>query len=370
MKKNLGSLLFFFLLNTLHASPLCDYYFDVSTETPFVKEGVEITFITAQKDKSAVMFYALTPKKNANFELHFIKKEEVQGGYHDKTVRYSYLLYPLKAGEFSLSFDFKVSQASDKSMEVFASGNRDVIKPMMTDETDIALKPLHFKVKETPHDVSLYGDYTLQMHASKQEISPFDTFNVTYTITGKGYPSSLKTILPKSEGVEQFLEVEKMKNGTQVFHYAFSANKDFNIPAPTLLAFSPEKNKKYMLTTETLSVKVNQPAVKEILDSKNSLPNTALNWENFISYINSVLLFLAGYLIAKLNPLQYLVKKQPSQNPLHQKIKDCKDEKSLLKLLLSENSQDFKGAISTLEACIYHGEKASFKKIKDALLSH
>jgi len=368
MKKNLGSLLFFLFINTVHASSLCTYYFDVSNKTPFVKEAVTITFSAAQTDKSAVMFYELTAQKGAGFELHFLKKEEDKNIYHDKKVRYSYLLYPLKEGKLTLKFDFKVSQASDKSMEEFASGNRDVIKPMMTDETTIVLEPLTFQVKKVPTPINLYGDYTVQMKTSHKEINAYESVNVTYTIQGEGYPSTLQTILPNIEGVEQFLEVQNMKNGKQVFQYAFSSDKDFTIPGVELLAFSTSKSEAYTLRTAPIMISVNQPLVKDILDKENSLPDAAFEWSTLLPYLNSLLLFLAGYFVAKLNPLQYLTKKQTTQNPLHQKIKDAKDEKALLQLLLSQNKTSFSPHITMLEDGLYHAKKTSLKAIKDALL--
>lgn len=364
------SLLLFLLLflNTLNASPLCDYNFKVSNENPFVKEGVEITFYASQKDKSSVMFYELTPPKNAEFELHFLKKEEDKSTYHDKKVRYSYLLYPLKEGKLSLKFDFKVSQASDKSMEVFASGNRDVIKPMMTDETTISLEPLNFKVKPIKSS-QLLGDYHLDMTSDTKEIDTYEQVNVTYTIKGDGYPSQLEHLLPEIEGVEQFLEVKKMKNGTQVFHYAFSAKKDFTVPATQLNCFSPKKNSHYILKSEAIMIKVKEHSVKDILDKEDSLPDTAFNGDTLLPYLNGLLLFLAGYFVANFKLLQYFSKKKTNQNPLHQKIKDAKDEKALLKLLLGANLTSFAPHISTLEDVLYHDRKVSLKEIKDALLT-
>ena len=369
MKKNLGSLLFFLLINTAHASSLCTYYFEVSNTNPFVKEGVTITFSASQKDKSAVMFYELSPVKGANFELYFLKKEEDKSIYHDKKVRYSYLLYPLKEGELTLKFDFKVSLASDKSMEEFASGNRDVIKPMMTDETMIALEPLLFQVKKVPVNSKLYGDYTLSMQTSDKNIHTHESVNVTYTIQGEGYPSTLQMILPKSQGVEQFLEVQDMKNGKQVFHYVFSSDKDFTIPSVELLAFSTLKNEAYKLKTAPIMIKVKQPIAKDILDEKNSLPDAAFDWNNLLPYLNALLLFLAGFVVAKLNLLERFRKKQTTLNPFHQKIKASKDEKTLLKLLLSENDPRFSPYIIALEKAIYHDKRTSLKTIKDALLT-
>ncbi len=373
MKQNLGNLrgflLFLLFTSSLHTSPLCDYHFEVSNNTPFVKEGVKVTFFARQKDRSTVMFFELNAEKNNDFELHLIKKQEDKSAYHDTKIIYKYLLYPLKEGEISLKFDFKVSQASDKSMEEFASGNRDVIKPMMTDETKIALTPLQFSVKQVPKQTDLYGDYTLKMNLKNTSLDAYEQLNVTYTIQGKGYPSKIKNLLPPIDGVEMFFEVEESLKGRQVFHYALTTQKDFTLPAVTLKGFSPKNGKTYTLKTAPQEIKVVQQSTKSLLDAEDSLPDTAFNWASLLPIINGLVLFVAGFITAKLNLLEKWRKKMPQENPMHLKIKEVKEAKSLLKLLLSTKNNAYKEEIRALEDIIYHDSKESLKAIKEKLLT-
>jgi len=363
MKKNLGSFLLLLFTLSLSASSLCEHTFQVSNKTPYLKEGVEIFFQAKQKDKSAVMFFDLDAQKNPDFELHFIKKEEDQSRHHDKRVRYKYLLYPLKEGNITLTFDFKVSLASDKSTEEFASGSRDVIKPMLTDETKIDLKPLVFDVKGVKKDVDLIGDYTLEHTLTSQEISPYEQANMTYTIKGTGYPSKLTSLLPDIPGVKQFLALE---NGS--FHYAFSADENFSIPAVTIKCFSPKKGSYYTLTAPKQDITVLHKEAKDVLDKSSSLPDSAFNYKTLLPYLNGFLLFIAGYFFAKLNLLSYLRPKQKTEDAFIKAVKKAKDEKSLLQILLAANNKTHTPFIQALEASLYAGKKTSLSKIKEALL--
>ncbi len=58
------------------------------------------------------------------------------------------------------------------------------------------------------------------------------------------------------------------------------------------------------LDTAQTSTKSELPSPKDILDAKNSLPETAFAWDDFSPYLTGFLLFCAGYFTATLNPLE------------------------------------------------------------------
>lgn len=366
MKKSLGSLILF-LTVSLFGSSLVDYNFKVSNHNPFVKEAVEIEFVATQLDQSAVMFFELKPHNSKDFELHIIGKTDTKKSYHESKAVYKYRLYPLISGIIQLNFDFKVLEASDDAVEKFYTGNRDVINPMATKDTDIELEPLVFEVNEI-RDVLLIGDYQLDVAVGKTNISSFEQLNMIYTLQGEGYPSKLQTLLPEIKGVEQFLELERHKNGKDIFHYAFLSKNDFVVPAIEIKCFSPTKKKYYTLKISEQNIKVESMDVNNLLDEKDSYPTTAFDWESLLPYLNGFLLMLSGFIIAKLDPMQYLKKSQKLQNPIHQKIKDAKDEKSLLRVLLSSHANRYKPFIDELEKSIYDNKKCDLNKIKASLL--
>jgi hypothetical protein len=238
---------------------------------------------------------------------------------------------------------------------------------MATKDTDFELKPLVFEVNAV-RDVSLIGDYRLDVKVGKTDISSFEQLNMTYTLQGEGYPSKLQTLLPKIEGVEQFLELERHKNGKDIFHYAFLPQNDFVVPAVEIACFSPIKKKYYTLKIPKQNIKVTSIETKNLLDEKDSYPTSAFDWESLLPYLNGFLLMLSGFIIAKLDPMQYLKKHQTKQNSMHKKIKDAKDEKSLLRVLLSSQKNSYKPFIDELELSSYNNKKCDLNKIKASLL--
>jgi hypothetical protein len=368
MKKNLGNLLLLLLFfNQLYAAKLCDYRFEVSHTTPYIKEGVDITFYASQLDQSSVMFFDLKAPQSSDYKLIFLHKSENSSHYHDKRVAYYYRLYPLKAGELLLDFNFSISQTSDKSMEKFASGDRDIIKPMLKNQTFIPLKPLHFQVKPLKKGVQLVGDFKLDMQLDKERVHAFEQLNLTYILKGEGYPSTIKTLLPKIERVESFLELEETK-GQQRFSYALLADTNYTIPAVTISCFSPKKKRYYTLSTKAKKIRVIQQNPSEIVDSKNSLPTDAFSLSSLLPYLNGLLLFIAGYVTAHFQLFEIFQKKISTQDPLREKIAATKDAKSLLKLLLSLDARGYKEEISILEEAIYHDRHISLKQLKEQLL--
>jgi hypothetical protein len=368
MKKNLGSLLLFILfLETLHAAKLCDYHFKISNPTPYIKEGVDITFSAAQLDQSAVMFFDLKAPKSPDYTLIFLHKSENNSHYHDKRVAYHYRLYPLKAGELLLDFNFSISQTSDKSMEKFASGDRDIIKPMLKEQTNIPLKPLHIHVKPLKKEVTLIGDFTLKMALEKSSLHPFEQLNLSYTLKGSGYPSTIKQLLPKIEGVESFLELEE-KKGVQHFSYALLADSNFTIPEVNISCFSPKRKRYYTLHAPAQKITILAQKESELVDSKDSLPKKAFSFDAILPYLNGLLLFIAGYFTAHFQLFNIFQKKSIKKDTHQEKIASCKDAKSLLQLLLSLDSKAYKKEISLLEDALYHDRAVSLKDIKEQLL--
>jgi len=371
MKKLLGSLFVFFTLY-LSASDLCDYSFKVSNNTPFVKESVEIVFEAVQKDKSRVMFFELKPKESEDLELHLLEKTDMKKSYHDNRVRYRYILYPLKSREIELGFDFKVQEASDEAVEKFYTGNRDVINPMATDDTDIELKPLVFHVKTLEKKVDFVGDFQLDVQLDKKEIDAYEQLNITYKLKGKGKAEVKKDILPKIDGVDKFLEFSGdvksfIKGGEVVYRYALLSDKDFMIPEVKIECFSPKKQKYYTLKVPAQNIKVSSTKAVNLLDEEDSYPTTAFDYSKMLSYINGFLLFIAGFIVAKLDFMRYLKRKEPKLDPIVQKIKKAKDEKELLQVLLSSHDTAYKPYIKELEESIYEEKKCDFSKLKDEL---
>jgi hypothetical protein len=108
--------------------------------------------------------------------------------------------------------------------------------------------------------------------------------------------------------------------------------------------------------------------VSDKLDKTNSHPEKENDMTKLLPYLNGLLLFLAGFAVAKLDILRFLRKKSTPIHPYHDKIKSAKDEKALLRLLLSLDKKHFKPTIIKLEEAIYTDKKIDLKALKERLL--
>jgi hypothetical protein len=369
MKKHLGSLLFFLLFSTLSASELYDVDVKVSNPTPFVKEAVSISVSLRQKDKSHIMYFDLKAIKNPDFLLIFEGEKSLNNNSYNKKVRYNYRLYPLKEGHITLNFTLKINLVTEGDLDKFISGNRNVIKPLESKEYHDNLAPIMIDVKPLKHPVTLVGDFKLNMQQEKQKVAAYEQVNVSYTLKGEGYNPNIKSLLPKIKGVESFMEVSHTSKDSQTFHYALIAGEDFTIPALSIPCFSPTKNSYYTLKTPTKKITVTAININDLVDAKDSLPQHSFDFATLLPYINGLLLFLAGYLFAKIDILRLIRKESPTKEPYHDKIKATKDEKALLRLLLSLNTKEFKPTIIELEEAIYRDKKVDLKAIKERLLT-
>ncbi len=368
MKKHLGSLLFFLLFSTLGASELYDVDIKVSNPHPFIKEAVNISVSLRQKEKSHIMYFALQAKENPDFLLIFEGEKSLNNDAYNKKVRYNYRLYPLKEGNLTLNFSLKTNLVTEGDLDKFISGNRNVIRPLDSKEYHDDLSPIMIEVKPLKKPVTLVGDFSLEMHLDREKVAAFEQINVQYTLKGEGYNPHIKTLLPKIEGVESFMEVTQESKNSQIFRYALIAGEDFTIPEVSISCFSPTKNSYYTLKTPAKKIHVTPVDTKDLVDAKDSLPQRSFDIASLLPYLNALFLFLAGYLFAKIDVGGLIRKKRAPIHPYHDKIKATKDEKALLRLLLSLDKREFKPTIIELEEAIYKGKKVDLKAIKERLL--
>jgi hypothetical protein len=358
----------------LFAQQLAHYSLQSSTDTPYVKEAVEITFTAEQKDNSDVMFFFLEPKKSKEYKIVLLNKEAQELGYHHKKTRFRYLLFALKSGKISVDFDFVIKVASDEAVAQVYEGSRDNVKWIETQNTHITLKPLQLQVKNIDKNVSLVGDFTIHSTIDKTVVDAYEGVNLKYFLKGVGFDEFSLHFLNSTKEIEVFEDITKhfnkaTKDGFEIqqeYAYAILAKKDFIIPQKKILCFSPKQKQYYTLNTKAYKVKVNALNPQEILDTKES-PKTGFLYEQFTNTFLYLLIFIAGYFSAKI-PLPILKKKK---NQSYLDIKDAKSPKELL-FILSNNYLHYKeleAVRQELEIMIYHkGKRRSLKKIKEEIL--
>jgi len=364
MKKSLGSLLLI-MMSLWGDSDYFDFNLSVDNPHPFVKEGITITFKAHQKNHKNTMFFELTPPHNKSYKLQLIDKKDNISAYHDKYITYRYHLYPLKEGNISLPFTLQVATVSDESVKTFVTGSWDEVNPMAKTTYNPKVPPIILQVQPIKA-VDLVGDFTLTESEIPQQIDAYKQLNILYTLKGEGYPNIPKQLLKKQKDVEAFLELRSPNPQTHLYNYALVAEHDFTLPAITIHAFSPKKNRYYTLQTKAQHIAVTPLKQEEILDKKENFPSKSPI--NIISILNALLLFVAGYLTATLMPFSRMKKKSKKHNQLKEYIQQSKDAKTLLKLLLSQDNRAFENAIQELESLLYHDSSHKLQEIKEKLL--
>ena len=109
MKNNLGKLylLLLFPFFLFANSDLASYTLTSNKKDVVEKEAVEVTFTASQKDHTNTMFFFLEPHKSSDYEIILLDKYTQTVSSHNNLTTFKYLLFPLKAGEIHVDFDFK-----------------------------------------------------------------------------------------------------------------------------------------------------------------------------------------------------------------------------------------------------------------------
>jgi len=373
MKNTLGNIILFTLLSiALNANELAEFNLTANKTSPYVKEAVEITFKAHQKERNDVMFFFLTPKKSNDYTIVLLQKEAKELDYHEKEAEFHYLLFPLKSGEIYVDFDFIIKVASDDAVAQVYTGSRDNVKWIETDDTKIVLSPLKLNVKALEKNVDLVGDFTINSKIDKTKAIAYENINLKYNLKGIGFDKFEHEPLEKLQGVEIFQEIithnnKATKDGYKIqkeFNYALIADKNFTIPSKTLFCYSPKKKHYYQLNTKAYTITIDSLPQSKLID-KREYPQREDYSENFKNFIIYILIFIAGYITAKINLPLHLKNKLKYKD-----IKESTSAKELLYILMhSYSDKNLEHYYNLLEDIAYNKKaKKSFSKIKREIL--
>ncbi len=377
MKKNLGRVLTLLLtLETLLlSSPLASYKLFSNKTQAYTKEAVKVTFVASQKDHTDLMFFLLKPQKSPDYKIQLLKKTNADKRDHYAQTSFTYLLFPLTQKDIDVHFQWSVQTASDSAVAQSYIDDHDGGKAIQSNTTQIAVEPLHIKIKKIPTGVDLVGDFKLTAHCDTQETTEYKDINLVYTLEGEGYIGSKKKLLPSQKGVNSFSEIhDTYKLSTEhgykikrVYTYALSAKHNFSIAPLHLKVFSPTKNQVYSLNTPAYAIHVTQIDPLSLLDNKNS-PQVS-HWfsgENFKDFFIYTLLFVSGFLTAKFTEIEF---KSVKKEQKFQDIKATTKPQELIMLLLSKYRQMYiEDVVEELEELQYGTSSKNFTQIKSELL--
>lgn len=373
MKHNLGSFLLFCSFVLLQAEDF-RYHFHIDKPNPYVKEAVILTLDINQTNPNVVLLFNFDLVKSDNYDYQRLDSIETDEhptqGLHKAQLHYTYLIYPLRAGNLGLEFELIKKVTTDDSVAYSFSGDRDNVKGLVTTDTLITLPPLFLKVKALPQGTQIVGDFSLDYTIKKRQLNAFEPSPFKVTLKGLGYPP-IVNLLAKDVNFTVFTEKPLLSskattqgtNNTVHYSMAFSSSKDFSLPSIVLKAFNPKNQHAYTLTVPAQDFDVKKVSVNHLIDKVNSPKVLETDWswlENLFTYL---LVFIAGYFTSLL--LKWRKKKHIIEvNPLKYKIQNTKDAKALLQLLLANNNYRLESCIIQLENSLYENAKISLSKVK------
>jgi len=376
VKHNLGKLLGIWLFLTfglLYGGDL-SYTFAADTTTPYVKEPVILTVDLNQTNHNIVLLLDFDLKKSDAYTFQRLDAKE-KDAYHDTKVRYTYIIYPLKAGAVPVRFKLTKKITTDSSVAYSFSGDRDNVRDMVTVNSDVPLPPVVLQVKPLPQKVDFVGDFSLTHSFKKHKAKAYEPIPFNIVIKGKGYPPLMKNIIPKTPGLTLFKEkpivhtvhTTKGSRTSVTYAMALSEEKSVDLPEVTLTAFNPKTEKRYTLTIPVQHFEIEKEDPAKLVDKTDNPKPFRNDWKWLTSLLSYLLVFGAGYASA----LSFKWRKRQetaADNTLQKKIAGTKDAKALLRILMAADSQKYVSLIETLENSLYKNAKINFKQLKEMAL--
>jgi len=372
VKNALGKLLLLLLFSLVNAKDF-DYTIQVNTKEPYVKEAVILHFDVNQTNHDIVLLFDFDILKSPNYEAQRINIQE-EDKYHNVSIRYSYLIYALHAGDINIAFRLTQKATTDDSVAYSFSGDRDNVKTLETKDSDIKVKALTLKVKAIPKNTDIVGDFTLDYQIPKHKAKAYEPLPLHIQIKGIGYPPIIDNILAQKTAFNQFSQtpihtsINNQKGTENLVKYtmALSHDKHFSLNALDINAFNPLLQKSYILTLPRQDFRIEESNQSQLLDSIDSPPPLQMNWENIQMILSYLMVFTLGYTLAlfKRKKLSISKKSLDKASLLKIKILHTSSHKSLLQLLIAQNTYDFSSTIEKLERVCYQNENIALKTLK------
>ena len=380
VKHNLGKMIKLFIALSFVWLLAEDFTYDFHLDkaNPYLKEPVILTLDLKQTDHDIVLLFNFDLRKSADYFFQRLDTKETDT-HHNIQIQYVYLIYPLKSGEIKLSFDLIKKITTDDSVAYSFSGDRDNVKGLVTTDTKITLPPLPLRVKKLPHNTALVGDFTLTHKFKKDRAEAYEPLPFEVKIEGSGYPPLLDNLLSKNVKFRVFKEDPIVQSthtaqGTQssvIYPMALSSDNSFDLAPISIRAFNPKTRKSYELTVPKQHFDISKVDINDLVDRTDNPKPLGNDWSWFTTILASLLsyfvVFAAGYLTAISVKWKKKILPQ-TDDPFKEKIENCKDERSLLQILMAADSKKFTGSIEKLENGLYGNAKINFKQVKQEIL--
>jgi len=209
----------------------------------------------------------------------------------------------------------------------------------------------------------------------KHQAKAYEPLPLQVAIKGLGYLPLLDNLLPKDVNFTRFtqkpiVQSSQSVKGTQstvTYPMALSHDTNFTLSPIILKAFNPKTHKSYALTVPSQEFTVLPIDKKTLLDNIDSPTLVKTDWSWLRTLLGYLVVFGAGYFTA----FTWKWKKKnlhKSDNPLKEKVENCKDEKTLLQLLLATDAHYFSAYIEKIESTLYADGTIKLSQIKQEIM--
>jgi len=375
VKHTLGnSLLFLFAIFMPLYAENFSYDFHVNNPTPYKNEPILLSVDINQTNPEVVLFFNFAVKASKAYRVNQI--DSVQDTtLHHSNIHYLYVLYPLKEGEINVAFDLTERVTDEHKLAYSFSGDRDDFKKLETVDHKVIIPPVLLHAKALPKGTQFVGDFKLTSEIRQHQAEAYEPINMKIVISGEGYPPVLDHIFPQEGNITFFRQPPVIKRFPTkksiryqvTYTMAVSHHKSFTLSAVALHAFNPLTETSYLLEIPEQHFDITPSNQSTLLDSTDTPSPFHPDFSWFVSLLEYLLVFAAGYLSARI----VKTKKQSTEaarHPFEEKIRSCKDARTLLQVLMAADRKTFAPQIEALENGLYREGKMDLKKIKQSAL--
>jgi len=369
VKHNLGKLWLLCSIVFLYAEDF-SYAIHSEKQDAYLKEGIYLSVDFNQTNPDMILLFQFAIDKNKDYKVYSLHAKNNDTLHH--TMRHnSYIIYPLRTGDINITFSLTKRITDDAKVAHFASGDRDDFKKLETKDIPIALPPLTLHVKPLPKGTQLIGDFTLKSTIQAHEAEAYAPIAMHVTITGEGYAPTLSKLLPDIPHVKYFRQNPILKRIPlkQALHYtveyteALASKQNFTLPSTSYQVFNPKTEKSYLLTISEQNFTIHTPDKESLVDNVDTPAVAKVDWSWLPYALQYLLVFFSGVLSAWAWKWQKKAT-QTKQQPLIHKIRETKEARQLLQLLLAQDSKRFAKSIESLEKALYQDGKINLSKVK------
>jgi len=351
MKKNLGKV-FLVILIFLNVEIFASTYTWSATSnktTAYVNEPIYLKYVCLFSDRAELFSVEFNPA--GEYEKYIVKNlKESQNIVEGKKISsYEFVAFAKTPGKIKFDFEALMKQTTKESIEDMVIG-RDNVKKESVTKKQIKQEILEVDIKET--NSSLVGDFSIEVKKNEPKIKANEPYHLTITIKGNGNFKVLKPLEFNIEGVKIFagevLQKEELseagESGEWSQKFAFVGEADFKIPEIKIEYFNLKEQKRDVLVFDAITVSVEKGFSKEELLDKAEDNSFKFNY----TYLYYVLIFIAGFLIGKIDIKKRVVKKSADEE-FKEKIEKTKSLEDLMMILALNDSKKYEEIILKIE---------------------